>query len=140
MQKLLVAYNFSKKSDLALEFALTYCQHMEAEVYLLHVFVGTMTDFRRLDKLNEEYLERMKQVVIMATNKLSEQGVLKKSIDVHRRVSTGKPGDEILKVAAGINADMILIGTPGSSQFKRLLFKTPCTMVLVREKDPAFVV
>jgi len=43
-------------------------------------------------------------------------------------------------MAAGINADMIIMGAPASFGFRRLLAKTPCTTVLVKDKDATFVV
>jgi nucleotide-binding universal stress UspA family protein len=58
---------------------------------------------------------------------------------VHRRLSYGKPAAEILKMAAGIGADMIIMGSPSSSNFRRLIEKSPCSLVLVKDKDPTFV-
>lgn len=62
------------------------------------------------------------------------------SASVHRRISHGKAAIEILKVAAGISADMIIMGKPESRNFKELIDKAPCTVVLIREKDPEFVI
>lgn len=138
-QKFLVPFNFSGKSELALDFALRYSASQPADVYLFHVFEKGASDFRKLDKLNEEYLERMKQIVTGAVERLHQHGLVTNVNDVHRRVANGKPGNEILKMAAGINADMIIMGSPSSFGFRRLIFKAPCSMVLCREKDPGFV-
>jgi nucleotide-binding universal stress UspA family protein len=138
-QKFLVPFNFSKKSEMALDFALRYSNSTPADIYLFHVFEKGATDFRKLDKLNEEYLERMKQIVTQAVEKLHAAGFTTHVNDVHRRVANGKPGTEILKMAAGINSDMIFMGSPSSFGFRRLIFKAPCTMILCREKDSGFV-
>jgi nucleotide-binding universal stress UspA family protein len=137
--KILVPVNFSKKSEMALDFALLYSQHFTADVYLFHVFEDKTDDFRRLDRLNEEYMERMKQVVNIAIQRMQAQGVTHTVEGVHRRISQGRPSIEILKMAGGISADMVVMGAPESSDFKKFFTKVPCTVVLVKEKDPTFV-
>lgn len=139
-KKFLVPFNFSRKSEMALDFALRYGAHIEVDIYMFHVFEGKAGDFRKLDRQNEEYLERMKLTVNQWVERAAQEGINAQAHDVHRRVANGKPGMEILKMAGGINADMIIMGAPTSFGFRRLLTKTPCTTVLVKDKDPAFVV
>src|SRR6266571_3848119 len=100
--KLLVPINFSPKSDLALDFALAFSRNFNADVYLFHVFEGSTTNYRRLDRLNEEYLERMRQVLTKAVERLHAEGVHHSVEDVYRRISNGRPWVEILRMAAGI--------------------------------------
>jgi nucleotide-binding universal stress UspA family protein len=137
--KLLVPINFARKCEMALDFALIYSQNFNADVYLFHVFEDSTKNYRRLDRLNEEYMERMKQVVMNGIERMAGQGITHRLEDVHRRISQGKPWIEILKMAGGISADMIIMGASGTPSFKKLLMKAPCTVVLVREKDPTFV-
>ncbi|MEO1481466.1 MAG: universal stress protein [Myxococcota bacterium] len=139
VQKLLVPFSFTKKSELALEFALRHSRNTHASVYLFHVYEEKSSDFRKVDRLNEEYLERMKQIVISTINRLQEQGLTHSVENVFRRIANGKPAVEILKMAGGIGADVIIMGAPEASAFKKLVQKAPCTLVLVKEKDPAFV-
>jgi nucleotide-binding universal stress UspA family protein len=139
-QKFLVPFNFSRKSEMALDFALRYSAHIDVDIYMFHVFEGKGDDFRKLDRQNEEYLERMKLTVTQWAERVAAEGIRAQAHDVHRRVANGKPGNEILKMAAGIGADMIIMGAPTSFGFRRLLAKTPCTTVLVKDKDAAFVV
>ena len=56
--------------------------------------------------------------------------------------------EEILRMAANINADIIVMGTHGrdgleraliGSQTEKVVRKAPCTVVCVKEKDPYFV-
>ena len=137
--KLLVPINFTRKCEMALDFALIYSQNVNADVYLFHVFEDSTKNYRRLDRLNEEYMERMKQVVLNAIERMAGQGITHRLEDVHRRMSQGKPWIEILKMAGGVSADMIIMGAPDTNSMKKLLLKAPCTVVLVREKDPTFV-
>jgi nucleotide-binding universal stress UspA family protein len=138
--KIVVPTNFSKKSEMALDYALMYSRFANAEVYLFHALEARMTDYRELDRLNVEHMARMQKLVEDGIKRLADQGVGHAVDVVHRRTSHGKPGIEILKIAAGISADMIVMGKPSSKAFKELLEKAPCTLVLMREKDPEFII
>ena len=138
--RLLVPTNFSVKSEMALQYALVYSQKESAEVYLFHCYDGKDADFRRVDQLNVELVERMKDSVMRCIETLETMGIKHAVQNVHRRLSSGKPGQEILKIAAGIGADMVIVGYPTTSGMKRMIDKAPCTVVLVKAKDPTFVV
>jgi len=137
--KVLVPINFSHKSEMALDFALLYSRIANVDIYLFHVFEGAPSNYRELDKLNEESLERMKQMVIQAMGRLTAQGITLSVDDVYRRMSNGKPAKEILKMAGGISADMIVMGAWSTRTFKKLVAMAPCTVVLVKDKNPEFV-
>ena len=140
VMKILVPTSFGSRSSLALEFALGYSQSHNAEVYLFHAHDTKTSDFRRLDRINEEMLSLMKNAVMSAIEILRDRGIHHAVGRVHRRISHGKAWMEILKISAGISADMVIMGAPRDSTFNRLITKAPCTIVLVKEKDQAFVV
>jgi len=133
--RLLVPINFSEKSEMALDFALAHANALNAQIYLFHVFEGVTKNFRRLDALNEEYMERMKQDMLTAIERVQTQGVKPQVEDVHRRLAYGKASVEIIKMAEGIGADMIIMGTPDSRPFKKFMIDAPCTLVFVKRKD-----
>ena len=135
--KLLVPYSFNPKSDMALDYALTYATGVASEIYIFHVFEDATKNFRRLDELNEEYMEKMKNVVLTAIKRLHNKGVTTQVEDVHRRLAFGKAAVEILKMADGIAADMLIMGLPTAKQFKKLLASTPCSLILLKKKDHA---
>lgn len=139
--KLLVPTNFSHKSEMALQFALTYSHKRSggAEIFLFHSYDQKNVDYRQLDKINEDVIERMKTAVLESIQVLEGRGEGHGVDTVHRRLSYGKAPAEILKMAAGIGADMIIMGHPSSSNFRRLIEKAPCSLLLVKEKDPTFV-
>lgn len=140
--KILVPTNFSHRSTQALEYALMYTHQLNvpSEVYLFHAYdANKRADFRQLDQVNEESVERMRVLVLGAIDTLRSRGFEHQVDTVHRRLSYGKPWDEILKVAGGIGADMIIMPHPTQSGFRRVIEKAPCTLVLVKDKDPTFV-
>ena len=112
--KLVVPTNFSKKSEIALDFALTYVRDQQADVYLFHVLEAKGSDFRELDRQNVELMDRMKTHVLQAVERLHKQGLTPKVDNVHRRISHGRPGTEVLQIATGVNADVIVMGAPTS--------------------------
>ena len=142
IQKILVPTSFSHRSMLALEHALMMSTHVggQAEVYLFHTYDQRKTDFARLDKINEACIERMRSQMMEAIELLRTRGIDHSIETVHRRLSYGKAWLEILKVAGGIGADMIIMGAPSSSAFGKLIEQAPCTIVLVKGKDTTFIV
>lgn len=137
--KLLVPFDFTKEAEGALDFALNYSQVLAADVYLFHVLEGSSRDFRRTDRLNEEYMDRMQQAVVAAHERMTAKGGTAHVENVHRRMGAGKPAAEIIKMAGGINADLIIMGAANSRGAIKMLQKAPCTVVLVKEKDTSFV-
>ncbi len=135
--KIVVPTNFSKKSELALDFALDYSQKVPADIYLFFVFEEKRKDFRELDRLNVESMERMKHSVIRAVERLNQRGGGHSVEDVFRRISHGKPAVELMEIVGGIQADMVVMGAPTDKQFREFVMNAPCTTVLVREKDSA---
>ncbi|MEZ4271491.1 MAG: universal stress protein [Myxococcota bacterium] len=137
--KILVPVNFSAKSEMALDFALSYSRERKEkmEIYLFHVFEEATKNFRRLDRLNEEYMDRMKNMVIKAIERVYKLGFQHSVDDVHRRMAHGKASVEILKMADAIQADLLVMGAPTASGFNRFISETPCSMVLLKPKDLA---
>ncbi len=138
--KIVVPTNFSHKSELALDFALELSRFANADVYLFHALEEKITDYRELDRVNVEYVARMKEQVLQAVARVAERGATHSVDSVFRRISHGRAPVEVLKIAAGISADMIVMGKPAPGHFHELVDKSPCTLVLIREKDAEFVV
>ena len=133
--KYIVAMSFSRKSELALEFALTHSPPQGAVIYIFHVFEDATKNFRRLDKLNAETMERMRQIMVGTIDRLAGRGITANVEDVERRFANGKVGIELFKMAEGVQPDLLIMGAPSSNAFKKLLTHAPCTLVLVKDKE-----
>jgi nucleotide-binding universal stress UspA family protein len=134
-QKIVVPVNFSKKSESALDFALSFSGGKNTEIFLFHVFEESTSNFRKLDQLNEEYMERMRAMVMQAVQRLATRGIAHTVEQVHRRMAHGKAADEIITMAEGVRADFVVMGAPTQSQFKKLATKVPCSLVLLKNKE-----
>ncbi len=128
------APDISPKSLLALHFALTHVSGRPAAIYLFHVLENTSRDFRQLDHVNEEIVELMKKFVLTAIDTLRRRGVQCDIEQVYRRISHGKPVAEIMQMATGMDADLIVMGAPSSRAFRNFTNKVPCTVVLTKDK------
>lgn len=140
--KIVVPINFSETSEMALDFALRYSRFGDCEIFVFHALPEEKgMSFSQLDRLNVECLERMKAAVMKSLERVAAAGVSHSVEQVHRRIARGKrPYLEILRVAAAVSADMIIMGSPSAKgAVKDLLLQAPCTTVLVREKDLEYV-
>lgn len=127
-------FNFSRRSELALEWALSQTRAQSSTVYMFHVLEETTRNYRRLDKINQEAMERMRTAFMQVLSRLRERGIVPTVQDVERRFGAGKAAVEILQMAEGIAPDMIVMGAPTSSTYKKLVLNAPCTIVLVKDK------
>ncbi len=150
--KVLVPVDFSDCSKLALDFAVKYVQRVSSELYLFHVF-EPVSRYRFVAKnlLNkmEADVHRMEEMAISEMERLIKDAETRERLkNFHCRVASGKAWEEILRMAANISADMIIIGTHGREGIERALVgsvaekvvrRAPCTVVCVKPKDEYFV-
>ncbi len=150
--KVLVPIDFSECSAKALDFATQYVEKIPSELYLFHVFepVGRQkfVGKKLLDKVEAE-IDRMEGMAIAELERLIKDDETRRRLkNFHCRVASGKPWEEILRMAANISADIIILGTHGREGIERALVgsvaekivrRAPCTVVCVKPKDPYFV-
>ena len=150
--KVLVPIDFSEGSQRALDFATQYVEKIPSELYLFHVFepVGRQRFVGKqlLDKVEAE-IDRMEGMAIAELERLITDDETRRRLrNFHCRVASGKPWEEILRMAANISADIIILGTYEREGIERALLgsvaervvrRAPCTVVCVKPKDPYFV-
>jgi nucleotide-binding universal stress UspA family protein len=150
--KVLVPVDFSDCSRRAVDFAVQYVEKIPSELYLFHVFEpvrgSKFVGKDLLDKM-EANLERMESMAVAELERMVEDAETRKRLrNFQCRVGNGKPWEEILRMAANISADIIIMGTHGREGIERALVgsvaekvvrRSPCTVVCVKPKDPYFV-
>jgi type II secretory ATPase GspE/PulE/Tfp pilus assembly ATPase PilB-like protein len=128
---ILVPFDFSQYSKLALETACELCQQLQAELHLVHVQLGEID----LDA------ERQAKTHLMAMVPPS----IELQIKVHREVLHGKIHDELYEYARRCHADLIVMGTRGrtgilkialGSVASRMLKSAPCPVMVVNPEAP----
>lgn len=144
LKRLLVAYDFSDYSELALKYALSLAQEHQAELHLLHVLApGTV---------NEPeiawYPMGKKTAYHQAAGRLQRAIPQEAHLwcQIKHAVSEGQPYREILNYAERHAIDLISLGAHGAgfgmrtlfgSNVDRVLRQAPCPVLVARPLKPA---
>ena len=144
LKRILVAYDFSDYSELALKYALSIAQEHQAELHLLHVLPP--------NSVNEPeiawYPLKGESAYHNAARRL--QGVVPAEVhlwcNVKTAVSEGNPYREILNYAEKNGIDLISVGAHGAgfgmralfgSNVDRVLRQAPCPVLVARPLRPS---
>lgn len=139
LNRVLVAYDFSDYSELALQYALTVAQEYQAELHLLHVvprFTLDESEIAWYPLGNEGPYHR-------AARRLQKAVPAEAHLwcSIKHAVSEGQPYREILNYAARHDIDLICLGAHGAgfglltlfgSNVDRVLRQAPCPVLVAR--------
>lgn len=137
MKTFLVAIDFSKNAEHALEYALVFSKKLNADIYLLWVD-NTFSDESVIDTIEGD-LRREKKLYMNELIKKYKTRLNGNKIEMLFR--KGKVYQEVTKVARQIEADLIFAGTHGVSGFEqywigsnayRIVTQAPCPVVSIR--------
>lgn len=137
MKTILVAIDFSKNAEHALEYAIIFAEKLDASIYMIWVD-NTVSDETVLDTIKGELRIEKKKYL----NKLTKdyKGRLPDgNFEVILR--KGRVYQEVAKTARQIKADMIFAGTHGTSGYEqhwigsnayRIVTQAPCPVFTIR--------
>jgi nucleotide-binding universal stress UspA family protein len=139
--RILVAYDGSEGSKLALEKAREIAQAAKADLHLLAV--GRIPEYAETVSEVEEEKEQAQayysKIIDEAANGLERQGVA-----ATRHIGFGKPAETILRVAEELKVDLLVLGThPHAAVRRRFLGATVdkvidhahCSVLVIRKSD-----
>jgi len=143
MERVLVAYDFSDFSELALKYGLSIAQEHQAELHLLHVLPSRSVSEPEI----AWYPSGGESAYHTAARRL--QRVVPSEVhlwcDVKTAVSEGHPYREILNYAEKNEIDLISVGAHGAgfgmralfgSNVDRVLRQAPCPVLVARPLRP----
>ena len=146
LRKVLVAYDFSDDSELALRRGLSLAKEYEAELHLLHVLANPSDDAPEvawlpvgMEGIYQTAARRLQEAVAAEFNS-------RESLIVKCSVRWGKPYREILSYAAEQEFDLVCMGAHGAehgmsalfgSNVDRVLRQAPCPVLVARPLKPA---
>ena len=146
LKRLLVAYDFSDHSELALKYALSLAQEHQAELHLLHVLPPRSVNQPEIawyptgsDSAYHNAANRLQRVVPAEVHLWC---------DVKTAVSEGSAYREILNYAEKNEIDLISVGAHGAgfgmralfgSNVDRVLRQAPCPVLVARPLKPMLV-
>ena len=146
LERVLVAYDFSDYSELALKYGLSIAQEHQAELHLLHVLPARSVN----DPEIAWYPVKGESAYHTAARRL--QRVVPAEVhlwcDVKTAVSEGHPYREILNYAEKNEIDLISVGAHGAgfgmkalfgSNVDRVLRQAPCPVLVARPLRPRII-
>jgi nucleotide-binding universal stress UspA family protein len=148
LKKILVPTDFSDCSKKALQYALVLAKRHEAAITLLYVVPApnyASAEFGPIDYASLESEMRTsgdKQLSALSVDELRGE------VSGDTVVRTGAPAVEIIDVAEGLPADLIVISTHGHTGLKHVFLGSvaehvvrhaPCPVLVVREREREFL-
>jgi nucleotide-binding universal stress UspA family protein len=139
-KNILVAVDGSKESDKAIEVAAELAQKFEAKITLLHVVnvpepgqvPGTS---EKPDKaIRDRLIEEGKKILGRAIQTTRRKAV------ASEKISFGYPADTIVKEASALNADLIVMGSRGTTGIRRIMLGSTAEKVLRWSSVPVLIV
>lgn len=143
IKRVLVAYDFSDYSELALRYALTFAEDAQAELHLLHVLSAPTIDGPEV-----AWVASSTEAMYHKTARGLQQAVPDEALlwcDFKHAVRWGKPYREILSYAEEHKIDLLCMGAHGTgfgkhalfgSNVDRVLRQAPCPMLIARPLKP----
>ncbi|HVQ38687.1 MAG TPA: universal stress protein [Pyrinomonadaceae bacterium] len=144
LKRVLVAYDFSDYSELALNYGLSLAQEYQSELHLLHVlppFSSNESEIAWYPPGREGTYHKAAHRLRKAIPQGEHLGC-----DIKRSVSEGQPYREILNYAETNQIELICLGAHGAgfgmrtlfgSNVDRVLRQAPCPVLVTRPLKPA---
>jgi len=136
MKNILVASDFSKNAEHALEYAVMFAKKLDAGIYILWVD-NTVSDESMIDtiegSLRREVKKHADELIKIYQPQLNNK--------IELLIRKGKVYQEVTKTARQVKAEMIFTGTHGVSGYEqywigsnayRIVTQAPCPVVTVR--------
>lgn len=144
LKRVLVAYDFSDYSELALNYALSFAQEHQSELHLLHV----LPSFAVNNPVHTWYPPRNEGPYHQGRRRLQNamSAAAHPSVAITYAISEGQPYREILDYAEKNDIDLICLGAHGAgfglrsmfgSNVDRVLRQAPCPVLVTRPLKPA---
>ena len=141
IKRILVPLDFSEHAGAILDWATHLAEEHGSRILLLHVY-HLPVEFQQLEGayLPADFWSNVKHEAEQQLGRFAEQ-VRARGIEVDAYVREGYPATVIVEEAAGLDADLIVIGTHGHTGLKHLLLgsiaervvqKAPCPVLTVK--------
>jgi nucleotide-binding universal stress UspA family protein len=144
LKRILVAYDFSGDSELALTHGLSLAQEFQSELHLIHVVAPIQkTGSSELAIVPENREKAFRMAATRLSNAVPAEAYLWS--DVKQVVCEGLPYREVLAYAAENNIDLICVGASGAgfgmwalfgSNADRILRQAACPVLIARPLRP----
>lgn len=141
---IVVAVDMRKGSSAILNRALTYASHADAEVHLVHVTepnianVRLPADMEAPELTGTDHAKLNELVARRRTSFEAAHGRPAPKVTIHSE--QGDPAEQLVRAAAELDADLIMLGTHGRTGIKRILLGSVAERVVRLAGCPVFVI
>lgn len=137
-ETILLATDGSDDAGRALEHAITLASGTDATIHAVSV-VETRTAYDNAIVDPDEVRKNLRNDAVEALE-VVEKAAEEAGVECHTAVDEGPPPARLLEHAERVDADVIVIGATGRSQFKRLLLGSTAEQLLSESPVPVVVV
>jgi nucleotide-binding universal stress UspA family protein len=150
LHRILVPTDFSKYSEIALNYAAALAEKFGAEIYLLHVVQDLALFIPDAVAVAPPIAVPVEQFTAAAREALQRlvRNPQLAALRVHQEIREGTPFYEIVRFAKEGSIDLIVMGTHGhaglahvllGSVTERVVRKAPCPVLTVRHPEHEFI-
>lgn len=137
--KILVAIDGSGTSEKALECALDEAKAWKCPLHVVYVVETGLFSSMPMDNTWEIMLSMLEKEGQTALGSAQERAD-KKGVSITTHLKEGHAGNEIIKVAEEIDADLVVIGSHGKSNVDRILLGSVSSYVVANSGHAVLVV
>jgi len=138
-KKILVAHDFSERSEHAIRVARDWAEFFDAEITLLHVVEPVVyPEFYAINVLSDDVMTRLRDRATEALDEAVDE--ILGNLPVNTVVLIGRAADTIINEAQPDNFDLVVMGTRGLSGLEQLVLGSVAEAVLRRCQVPLLTV
>lgn len=140
IKKILIPYDFSETAALSLEHAVHMAQLNKAEIVLLHVAESASFTSALAHAFSKNYEKEVEGEAAKKLEELAHKIHLESGVQVSAKTEVGRIYRKIALVAKEIDADIIVMGTHGSSGYQKFTVGTNTGKVVMEAECPVISV
>ena len=137
MKKILVPTDFSNNANSALRYASAFAQETRSKLVLLNVYTPSIGGYNMIRGIIAEETALAKEQIKKQMIKLCDKYVISSCSNL---VEIGSPVNEIIGSSKINKANIIIMGTHGSTGLKRILFGSNTAGVISKSSMPVLAV
>lgn len=140
IKKILIPYDFSETAALSLEHAVHMAQLNKAEIVLLHIAESASFTSALAHAFSKNYEKEVEGEAAKKLDELANKIHVESGVQVTAKTEVGRIYRKIASVAKEVEADIIVMGTHGSSGYQKFTVGTNTGKVVMESESPVISV
>lgn len=140
MKHILVPTDFSKTSEIAIDFAIHAAELLKAKITLLNSFEVAEGSYTDLMGVNREFTNDLINEAKIKLNDLKNDFMKKSEVEIQTAISVKSLADAINEVSEEGKVDLVIMGTLGATGLKTKLWGSHTSDVIGKTKIPVMAI